>query len=49
MGPEDRVWDSQFALEMFVEGCDALLAEEDMPADKKALVEARKKELSALV
>ena len=45
--PEDRVWDSTFALEMFVEGCDALLAEDDMLADKKELVTARRKELSA--
>ena len=45
--PQDRVWDSQFAREMFIEGCDVLLAEADMPADKKQLVRARKKELSA--
>lgn len=47
--PEDRVWCSEFAFEMFVEGCDLLLAENDMPADKKELVQTRKETLSALV
>ena len=47
--PEDRVWDSEFALDMFAEGCDVLLAEEDMPADKKELVLDRKKKLMAAI
>lgn len=42
----DRVYTSEFAREFFVDGCDALLAEDDMPADKKALVEQRKAELT---
>ncbi len=46
--PQDRVWDWGFALDMFVEGCDVLLAEPDMPADKKAQVQARRAELTAL-
>jgi thymidylate synthase len=45
---EDRVWDSGFAREIFIEGCGALLAEDDMPADKKELVRARRRELSAV-
>jgi len=44
---EDRVYTTAFAREFFVDGCDALLAEEDMPADKKALVARRKEELTA--
>ena len=44
---EDRVFTSDFAAPMFVDGCDVLLAEADMPADKKVLVEARKAELTA--
>ena len=46
--PEDRVFDTEFARSYFIDGCNALLAEDDMPADKKALVEARKAELIAL-
>jgi thymidylate synthase len=46
--PEDRVFETDFARSFFVDGCDALLAEEDMPADKRALVEARKAELVAM-
>jgi len=43
---KDRVYTSDFAREFFVEGCDVLLGEPDMPADKKALVEKRKNELT---
>jgi len=45
--PDQRVWSTEYALPMFIEGCNALLAEEDMPADKKELIQARKKELEA--
>jgi len=45
--PEDRVYTTHFAKDFFVEGCDALLAEPDMPDDKKALVEKRKAQLKA--
>lgn len=45
--PEDRVWSSDFATEIFVDGCDQLLAETDLPADKRRLVEARKASLTA--
>jgi len=45
--PQDRVYTTDFARPFFIDGCDALLAEDDMPADKKALVEKRKAELSA--
>ncbi len=43
--PEDRVYTTEFARDFFVDGCDALLGEADMPAEKKALVEARKAQL----
>ncbi|HPD28744.1 MAG TPA: thymidylate synthase [Phycisphaerae bacterium] len=43
----DRVWDTGFAREMFIEGCDVLLAEQDMPQDKKELVRKRRAELTA--
>jgi len=44
---DQRVYTTDFAKDFFVEGCDALLAEDDMPADKKALVENRRRELTA--
>jgi len=43
--PEDRVYNTDECLPFFLQGCDTLLGEEDMPADKKALVEKRKSEL----
>lgn len=42
---EDRVFTTEYARDFFVEGCNALLAEADMPSGKKAIVERRKKEL----
>jgi len=45
---DQRVYTSQFARDFFIEGCDALLAEADMPEDKKALVAARRAELAGL-
>jgi len=36
----DRVWSTEFAIPMFAEGLRRLLAEPDLPADKRALVEA---------
>jgi len=44
---EDRVYTTDFATPFFIEGCDMLLDEEDMPPDKKALVRQRRTELSA--
>ena len=46
--PEDRVFTREFALDFFIEGCDELLAEDDMPQDKRELVEERKRELISL-
>jgi hypothetical protein len=43
--PEQRVWSSTYALPMFVEGCNTLLAEESMPAEKKVLIQARKEQI----
>jgi len=43
--PEERVYTTDFARDFFIEGCDALLGEDDMPADKKAIIEKRKAEL----
>jgi thymidylate synthase len=45
--PEDRVWETDFAWDVFREGCDALLAEPDMPTDKRQQIEARKEEIGA--
>ena len=45
--PDQRVYTTEFAREFFAEGCDALLAEKDMPADKKALVQQRRTQLKA--
>ena len=42
----DRVWSSDFARDFFIDGCDTLLAEDDMPAEKKAQVEKRKAALA---
>jgi thymidylate synthase len=42
---QDKVWDSSFATDFFVEGCDELLAEPNMPEHCKKQVEARKQEL----
>ena len=44
--PDQRVYTTDFAAEFFLEACEALLAEEDMPEDKKDLVRRRKSELS---
>jgi thymidylate synthase len=46
---EQRVWATEGALPMFVEGCDALLAEDDMPDNKKAVVRTRKAELEQML
>jgi len=43
--PEDRVYTTDFARDFFVEGCDVLLNEPDMPPDKKTLVAKRRSEL----
>lgn len=48
--PDDqRVYTSEFAADFFIDGCDALLAEQDMPPDRKALVEKRRADLSKRV
>ena len=44
---EGNTFTTAFAREIFVEACDNLLAEPDMPEAKKALVRARKAELGA--
>ena len=45
---EDRIYDTAYAIPMFIEGCDILLGEEDMPEDKKELVRQRKAYLESL-
>ncbi|RPI61124.1 MAG: hypothetical protein EHM48_06130 [Planctomycetaceae bacterium] len=45
---EERVYTTEFARDMFVDGCNSLLAEPDMPEAKKSLVLARKTELEAI-
>ena len=47
--PDQRVFEIDFARDIFVEGCDLLLGEGDMPADKKAMVEKRKAQLLSQV
>lgn len=42
---KDRVWTSEYAREFFVDGCDTLLSEADMPEDKKNIVLKRKEYL----
>jgi thymidylate synthase len=42
---KDRVFTTAFARDFFVDGCDTLLAESDLPADKRAIIEKRKAEL----
>ena len=44
--PEDRVFTTDFARGIFLDGCNALLAEKDLPEDKRAIVEKRKAELA---
>ncbi|MBI5723480.1 MAG: hypothetical protein HZA50_05940 [Planctomycetes bacterium] len=44
--PEDRVYTTDFARDFFIDGCDALLAEPDMPEPKKELVRKRRAELA---
>ncbi len=46
---EQRVWSSDGVVPMFIEGCDQLLAEEDMPEAKKEKVRARKAELEQML
>jgi len=46
--PEDRVYTTKFAIPFFIEGCDTLLQEPDMPEEKRELVRQRKKYLSIL-
>jgi len=45
----DRLYTSEFARPLFIEGCDALLAEEDIPPAQRQAVEARRKQLSERV
>jgi thymidylate synthase len=46
---EERTWPTAFALPFFIEGLDALLAEEGMPADKRALLAADKARYQRLI
>jgi thymidylate synthase len=43
--PEQRTYTTDFARGLFADACDALLAEPDMPEDKKQLVRRRQAEL----
>ena len=42
----ERVWDSEFAREMMLDGCEELLGEADMPKDKREMVVRRRTELA---
>ncbi len=43
---QQRVYDSEFARELFIEGCQALLDEEDMPPQKKEQIHNRLRQLA---
>ncbi|MFW6133726.1 MAG: thymidylate synthase [Planctomycetota bacterium] len=45
--PDERTFTSDYARDIFVEGCDALLKEPDMPPDARRRVQARRDELAA--
>ncbi|NLX58152.1 MAG: hypothetical protein GXY74_03580 [Phycisphaerae bacterium] len=45
----DRYFTTEFALPMFLDGAERLLAERDLPPAKRAIVEARKTELQKLL
>lgn len=46
---EDKVWDTSFAIPMFIEGCDILLKEEDMPAKMAEKIEIEKENLQKMI
>ncbi len=46
---EDRTYATAFAREIFLDGCDQLLRETDMPPEKRALVQRRREELQAQI
>ena len=46
--PEERTYTTAYARDIFLEGCDALLSEKDMPEEKKAIVRKRKQQLTSL-
>lgn len=46
---EDRIWTTSFAIPMFIDGCDAILKEIDLPKDKKIIVEHRKEYLQSML
>ena len=46
---EQRVWSTDGVIPMFIEGCDALLSEDDMPEHCKALVRDRKAKLEQIL
>jgi thymidylate synthase len=46
--PAERLYSSQFARDVFIEGCDTLLSEPDMPDPKKELVRKRRDHLLSL-
>lgn len=45
---EGRIWTTSFAIPMFVDGCNVLLNEADMPEEKKKIILGRKKYLESL-
>lgn len=44
--PEDRTYSTEFALPMLADGCDALLAEENMPPEKRERLQKRRRQLT---
>ena len=46
-GEDERVYSSDFARDFFLDGCDVLLGETDLPADKRKIVEQRRARLAS--
>lgn len=42
---EQRVWNSNYGIPMYIEACDKLLSEENMPENKKEIIINRKNTL----
>jgi thymidylate synthase len=47
--PEDRVWSTAHGLPLYIEGCKTLLAEPEMPSEKKNQVRRRMAELENMI
>ncbi|MFA5600891.1 MAG: thymidylate synthase [Phenylobacterium sp.] len=46
---EDRIWTSDYCIPFFIDGCNELLAEKNMPKEKKILIKKRKQHLGGVM